>query len=64
MEEGSQHHAGGRQHEASLAYEGREWDVGEGACKDKRVSYSHQLKNISHYAIQTILGGEDGWNPI
>ena len=32
--------------------------------KDKRVSYSHQLKNISHYAIQTILGGEDGWNPI
>lgn len=39
-------------------------NVGEGACKDKRVSYSHQLKNISHYAIQTILGGEDGWNPI
>lgn len=39
-------------------------NVGEGACKDKRVSYSPQLKNISHYAIQTILGGEDGWNPI
>lgn len=39
-------------------------NVGEGACTDKRVPYSHQLENISHYAIQTILGGEDGWNPV
>lgn len=37
---------------------------GEGANPKDRVSYSHQLKNLKEYEIESVLTGEDGWNPV
>ncbi|NDW12146.1 hypothetical protein D0T50_04480 [Bacteroides sp. 214] len=37
---------------------------GEGANPQARSAFSHQLKNLKGYAIETILLGEDGWNPV
>lgn len=34
---------------------------GEGAKTDQRALWSHQLVNISHYDMKTILAGDDGW---
>ena len=36
---------------------------GEGAAPLKRAAFSHQLKNLKGYEIETVLGGTDGWNP-
>ena len=35
---------------------------GEGANPGKRVSWSHQLNDISDYNISEVLKGNDGWN--
>lgn len=37
---------------------------GAGAHPKARASFSHQLKNLKGYEMETVLGGEDGWNPI
>lgn len=37
---------------------------GEGANPKARAKFSHQLKNLKGYEIESILQGEDGWNPI
>ncbi|MCI1647199.1 MAG: pectinesterase family protein [Bacteroides sp.] len=37
---------------------------GEGANPKARVSFSHQLKNLKGYEMDTVLAGNDGWNPI
>ena len=38
--------------------------TGEGANPKARVPFSHQLKNLKGYEIDSILIGEDGWNPV
>lgn len=38
--------------------------TGEGADTKKRVSWSHQLANLSGYDMKQILAGDDGWNPL
>ena len=37
---------------------------GEGANPDARAAFSHQLSNIDDYAMETVLAGGDGWNPM
>lgn len=37
---------------------------GEGADPKARAAFSRQLKNTKGYEIETVLGGEDGWNPL
>jgi len=37
---------------------------GEGANPGVRAKFSHQLKNLRGYEIESILLGEDGWNPV
>lgn len=37
---------------------------GEGANLKTRATFSHQLKNLKGYEIQTVLAGDDGWNPV
>ena len=34
---------------------------GAGAMPERRVAWSHQLTDVSQYAISTILAGRDGW---
>ena len=37
---------------------------GEGANPKVRAAFSHQLENLEGYEIETVLAGEDGWNPV
>ena len=37
---------------------------GEGAHPKARAAFSQQLKNLKGYEINTVLAGEDGWNPV
>lgn len=37
---------------------------GEGADSEARASFSHQLKDLKDYGMETVLAGEDGWNPV
>lgn len=37
---------------------------GEGADPESRASFSHQLKDLKGYGMETVLAGEDGWNPV
>lgn len=45
------------------AYYAEYQSLGEGANPSLRVPWSHQLTDISHYDIKTILAGSDGWEP-
>jgi pectinesterase len=45
------------------AYYAEYCSKGEGATPDKRVSWSHQLDDISGYNISDVLKGGDGWTP-
>lgn len=38
--------------------------TGPGANPKSRVSYSHQLEDLSGFDIHKLLAGQDGWNPI
>lgn len=38
--------------------------TGEGANPTARTAYSHQLVDIVKYNPETVLAGDDGWNPI
>ncbi|NDV81252.1 pectinesterase family protein [Bacteroides sp. 51] len=38
--------------------------TGEGANPKARAAFSHQLKNLKGYEIESILLGNDGWNPV
>ncbi|MBQ2333285.1 MAG: hypothetical protein II380_04985, partial [Prevotella sp.] len=38
--------------------------TGDGANPNQRVSWSHQLTDISKYDIQQVLAGKDGWSPL
>ncbi|MDE7145006.1 MAG: hypothetical protein K2O30_02490 [Duncaniella sp.] len=37
--------------------------IGEGANPSARAGYSRQLTDITPYSIQSVLGGNDNWNP-
>lgn len=37
---------------------------GEGANPKARAAFSHQLKNLQGYGLESILSGSDGWNPV
>lgn len=37
--------------------------TGEGANPSARTGYSRQLIDITPYSIQSVLGGNDNWNP-
>lgn len=37
---------------------------GEGANPKARTAFSHQLKDVKGYGIESVLAGEDGWNPV
>lgn len=37
---------------------------GEGAAPGARAPFSHQLKNLKGYEMETVLAGTDGWNPV
>lgn len=37
---------------------------GEGANPKARAAFSRQLKNTNGYEMETVLAGEDGWNPL
>ena len=37
--------------------------TGEGANPSARTGYSRQLTDITPYSIQSVLGGNDNWNP-
>ncbi len=37
---------------------------GEGANPKARASYSHQLKDLKGYEMETVLAGDDDWNPV
>lgn len=37
---------------------------GEGANPKGRAAFSHQLKDLKGYEIETVLAGDDGWNPV
>ncbi len=38
--------------------------TGDGANPDARAQFSHQLKSLDGYAIENVLKGNDGWNPV
>ncbi|WP_129618787.1 pectinesterase family protein [Bacteroides stercoris] len=37
---------------------------GEGANPKARAAFSHRLKDLKGYEIETVLAGDDGWNPV
>ncbi|MDE5650403.1 MAG: pectin esterase, partial [Duncaniella sp.] len=37
--------------------------IGEGANPSARTGYSRQLTDITPYSIQSVLSGNDNWNP-
>lgn len=38
--------------------------TGAGAHPSERASFGHQLKDLTGYSIEEVLGGTDGWNPV
>lgn len=38
--------------------------TGEGANPKARVKFSHQLKSLKGFELESILQGADGWNPV
>ena len=38
--------------------------TGAGARPSERASFGHQLKDLTGYSIEEVLGGTDGWNPV
>ncbi len=37
---------------------------GAGANPKARAAFSHQLKSVKGYEIETVFAGDDGWNPV
>jgi pectinesterase len=55
---------GGKKEAEKTAFYAEYESTGEGANPKARVPFSHQLKNLKGYEIDSILTGEDGWNPV
>ena len=57
------HNWGKKEAEKTVFY--AEYDSrGEGANPKARAAFSRQLKNLKGYEMETVLAGEDGWNPV
>lgn len=54
----------GRKENEKTAFFAEYQNIGEGAHVKERVPFGHQLKNLKNYAIEDILLGNDGWNPV
>ena len=57
------HNWGKKEAEKTVFY--AEYDShGKGANPKARAAFSRQLKNLKGYEMETVLAGEDGWNPL
>lgn len=54
----------GRKDNEKTAFYAEYESKGAGANPKARAGFSHQLKNLKGYEIETVLGGTDGWNPL
>lgn len=54
----------GKTENEHTAYYAEYQSRGEGAAADRRVVWSHQLKDLEGYDISDVLKGNDGWNPV
>ena len=54
----------GKKENEKTAFFAEYQSTGEGAHPDARAAFSHQLSDLRDYAIETVLAGEDGWNPV
>ena len=54
---------GNKENEKTVFYAEYE-SKGPGANPGARASFSHQLKTLKGYEIETVLAGTDGWNPV
>lgn len=54
----------GKKENEKTAFYAEYESCGEGANPKARAAFSHQLKNLKGYEIQTVLAGDDGWNPV
>lgn len=54
----------GKKSNEKTAYYAEYQSTGDGAAPKDRAKFSHQLKNLNKYDMETILAGNDGWNPV
>lgn len=54
----------GKKSNEKTAYYAEYQSTGDGASPKSRAKFSHQLKNLNKYDMETILAGDDGWNPV
>ncbi len=54
----------GKKENEKTAFYAEYQSTGGGANPKARVPYSHQLKDLKGYAIEDVLAGNDGWNPV
>ena len=54
----------GKKSNEKTAYYAEYQSTGEGAAPASRAGFSHQLKSLKKYDMESILAGEDGWNPV
>ncbi len=54
----------GNKDNEQTAYYAEYKSTGPGANPLRRASWSHQLDNIDDYDMETVLAGDDGWNPL
>lgn len=54
----------GKKDNEKTAYYAEYKNIGEGAPKENRAKWSHQLKNLNNFGEEDILLGNDGWNPV
>lgn len=58
------YHNWGKPENETTAYYAEYDCLGDGADTSRRVSWAHQLEEISDYDIHEVLKAQDGWNPI
>ena len=54
----------GKESNEKTAYYAEYKSTGDGANPKARAAFSHQLDDASKYAPETVLQGDDGWNPV
>ena len=54
----------GKESNEKTAYYAEYKSTGDGANPKARAAFSHQLDDASKYAPETVLQGNDGWNPV
>ena len=59
-------HNWNKSHAEQTAFYAEFGSYGPGAKSEDRVGWSHQLSNTEaeSYSVTSVLGGEDGWNPL